>query len=274
MSSTTAEDSAAQDRSAALAGTLPPSRGSSRISASRASCRDSPLVLLGSQEPRDQAERHGVADLSRPQQVPQWLPCRSGAVRGPVENGVGEGVAAQRAEVRDPGDEFRGDRPRQDAGRVDDGIGQAKVRRGHGAERMVPGQDPGRSWRPAGRRGDGEQPRGDFPVAGRRDQRRVDAGGGETVPDGVPRVGGPQPVPQQVAEYAGAEVFFWAVGQHHQPLVPDPPGQRLADGERRNTRHDVHGHVIEPEFLCARPLGARPDTEHAGPVVLGPRLFQ
>ena len=88
-------------------GTLPPSRGSSRISASRASCRDSPSpVLRRGQQARHQAEGHGVAYLTRPQQVAQRLAGRSGAARGPVEDGVGEGVPGQRAEVRDPGEQL------------------------------------------------------------------------------------------------------------------------------------------------------------------------
>ena len=229
----------------------------------------SPAVLPGGQQPRHQAEGDGVAHVAGPEQVAQRLAGRPGAARGPVENGVGEGVPGQRAEIRDPGDEIGADRPGQDAGRVDDGIGQAEVRGGHGAERMVAGQDAGRSRRPACRWRGRQEPGGDLTITGRRDQCRVDAGGGETVPHGVPRIGGAQPVPEQVAEHTGTEVFFRAVGQHHQPLVPAPPGQRLTHGERRHTRNDPHGHVLVPEFLRPGPLRTRPDTQDAGTVILG-----
>ena len=75
MSRTTADGLAAQERSAGPAGTLPPSRGSSRISASRASCRDarSAPSRSAASSARHQAERHGVACLAGPQQVTQRL---------------------------------------------------------------------------------------------------------------------------------------------------------------------------------------------------------
>ena len=66
MSATTAEDSAAQERSAVLTGTLPPSRGSSRISASRASCRETPLSCPAASSPASSSHYGGYPSFLPP----------------------------------------------------------------------------------------------------------------------------------------------------------------------------------------------------------------
>ena len=80
-------------------------------------------------------------------------PGRPGALGRPVQHGAGERVAGQRPQVRDAGDERRVCRPGQHAGRVDDRVGQAQVRGGHRAERVVAGQHPAGRRRPPVRRG-------------------------------------------------------------------------------------------------------------------------
>ena len=77
-------------------------------------------------QPGHQPERHAVAGLARPQQVQDRPADRPAASGGPVQDGAGERVAGQVAQVRDPGRPGRVSRPAQDAGRVDDRIGQAQ----------------------------------------------------------------------------------------------------------------------------------------------------
>ena len=233
-----------------------------------------PVHRCGDQ-PGDQPERYGVAGLAGPQQVPQRRPGRPGPFGRPVQDGAGQGVSGQRPQVRDPGDNLRVRRPGQHAGGVDDRIGQAEMRGGHGAERMVAGQHPARGRRPASGRGGRQQADRDIPVPGRGGQGGLDPGGGEAEPDRVPGIGGAQPVPHEMAEHARAEIVVRAVGQHDQPLATGPPEQRLADGQRRHARHDPHRHVGVGELLRPRPLvGTRPHPEHTRQVILAARLVQ
>ena len=233
-----------------------------------------PVSVTG-QQAGDQPERHRVTAFPGPQQVPQRRPGSPGVLGGPVQHGAGQGVSGQRPQIRDPGADRRVRRPGQDAGRVDDRVGQPEVRGGYGAERVVAGQHAAGGRRPPVRRRGHQQPGRDAPVLGRGGQRRFHAGGGEAQPDRVPRVRGAQPVPHQVAEHPGAEVVVRAVGQHDKPLAAGALEQRLADGERRHARHHPHRHVGVSELRrFRRPFRLGPHPEHARGEILVPRLVQ
>ena len=111
--------------------------------------------------------------------------------------------------------------------------------------------------------------------ARRREDRGVDAGRRETVPDRRPRVRCAQPVPDEVAEHPGPEILVAAVGEDDQPLVRAPGQQRLADGERRHARLDPHRHlVVRERARVRRPVRLRSHPEHPVLVVLPPCLVK
>jgi hypothetical protein len=94
---------------------------------------------------------------------------------------------------------------------------EAEMHPGDRAERVVTGQHPSRSGWPSGRASGGQQSHRDLSVVRRGGERGVDAGGGEPLPDRVPRIGGAQSVPDEVAQHAGTQIGVVAVGQHDQP---------------------------------------------------------
>ena len=201
--------------------------------------------------------------------------CRTAGAIAPVRSAAqastasvtGSPASMRRSEICSGSDGVGG--PAEDGGDVDDGIGQAEVRGGDRAERVGAGEHAAGRGRPPVRRRGGQQPGGDVPVARRREDRRVDAGRREPVPDCRPRVRGAQPVPDEVAEHPGAEILVAAVGEDDQPLVPAPGQQRLADGERRHARLDPHRHlVVRERARLRRPVRLGPHAEHSVLVVL------
>ena len=115
----TAEDSPAQDRSTARGGrgtAQPGFEPDQRLTGQllpvlRRPVSSAVLPRQQASQPGDQPERYGVARFAGPQQVPQRRPGRPGALRSPVQDGAGEGVTGQRAQVRDTGDDRRVSRP-------------------------------------------------------------------------------------------------------------------------------------------------------------------
>ena len=159
----TAADSAAHDRSAAPAGAVPPSRGSSRIRASRASCAASSrcrAVLPAMpprprQQPGDQPERHSIAALPGPQQVQHGCPAapaRPAAQSSTASASASPASARRSATLRGDG---RVGRPGQDAGRRrrPDRSGRDAPRRRRRGRGRGSAHRPGQAaTRPAGRR--------------------------------------------------------------------------------------------------------------------------
>ncbi len=231
-------------------------------------------VASPGEQPGDHPERHHVPAFPCPQQVQHVLTGCPGAPGCPVEDGVGQGIAGQRPQVGDSRRARRVAGPAENARGVDDRVGQAQMGRGDGAEGMVAGQHTARGRWPPGRRCGNQEPDGDLTIIGCGGQRRIDAGGGEAVPDRLPGIGRAQPVPHQMAQHTGAKVFVRPVGQHDQPLAAHPFEQRLANGERGHTRHDPHVYLVVRERRRPGPLRAGPHAEHPGRVVLAACLVE
>ena len=291
----TAVDSPAHDRSTVEAGAAPPSLGSRRIRASRASCIASGCIAFGvgcagcaarsavslaapslASPRRPATSPSGTASRASParSRCRNGWPAAPGAPGCPVQDGAGEGVTGQRAQVRDTGDDRQVSRPAEDTGGVNNRIGQAQMRGGHRGQGMITGQHPARRRRPPGRRGCHQQPiaisrssaaavsAGSTPVAAKRSRT---ASHGSSVRSRCHTRWLRTPAPRSSSGRSVSTTSHWSAY---------PLQQCLADGERRHAWHDPHRHVGMGERRRARPLRAGPHSEHPGPEVLAACLVQ
>ena len=226
-------------------GGLPPSRGSSRIRASRASPCVHAVRFPAASKPV--ISPSGTASRASPARSR----CRSAAPAAPARSAAQSRTAPVRASPASDRRSatrvaaLRPRRPGQHAGRVDDRVGQAQVRGGHRRpsawSRVSTPPGAGRPPRPAGGR---QQPGGDLPVPGRGGQRRarspVAAKRSRTASQGSgvrSRCQTRWPRPRRRGHRPS--------GRSARPATARRPLQQcLADGERRHARHDPHRYAV------------------------------
>ena len=224
----------------------------------------------------DETEGDDVPEVAGPQDGAGSARRRSGAGGEPVQERVREQVTDGSAQRCDSGGRIRQCRPAQDGRGVrhPDGRVHTEVSCRHCGERVVPGQDAGRGGGPRGRvlLGDGKEGGAELAVVRAGGQRRVDAGGGEHLTQHGPRVGGPQPVPQQVSAQAGPEVCLGPVGEYDEPGARFVLEERLPDGEGRHAGHDADRDTVMNEGVGVGPDRLGTNAEDTVPVALAAGL--